>query len=156
MYPMTTTGEKLLRDELEQLVKVERPHIIKAIATAREHGDLKENAEYHTAKDRQGFIEARIRDIEAKLTSARVIDIKDVPFADRVVFGSTITLRNLEDDSTVQYQIVGDDEANIDNNKISYASPVAKSAMGKNTKTEIEVQLPTKKIRYIIEKVEHI
>lgn len=154
MYPITVAGEKLLREELKNLIKNERPQIIQAIARARELGDLKENAEYHTAKDRQGFIEARIRDIEAKLSGVRIIDIKEIPPADRVIFGCTMTLRS-SDNSKVKYQIVGDDEANgID--KISYLSPVAKAAIGKNVHTKIEVDLPKKKLFYKIEKVEHI
>ena len=121
--PMTLRGSELLREELEQLKSVERPRIIAAISEARAHGDLKENAEYHAAKEQQGFIEGRIRDIEAKLSNAQIIDISALENSGRVVFGATVTLINIETDHEVTYQIVGEDESNLKENKISVTSP---------------------------------
>ncbi len=156
MEPMTTNGVKSIREELERLTRKERPHIIEAIASARALGDLKENSEYHSAKDRQGMIEARIRDLENKLRDSQIIDITTIPPNGRVLFGSTVTLKNLDTKKNIKYQIVGDDEADATAKRISYAAPVAKSIMGKPLKEEVEVALPDGNLRYRIEKIEHI
>src|SRR5690554_2927777 len=115
-YPMTVVGEKKLREELERLKSVERPRVIKDIAVAREHGDLKENAEYHAAREEQGFIEARIQDIEGKLSRSQVIDITTIPYTGKVLFGTTVRIINTETDEEVEYRIVGEDEADIKQN----------------------------------------
>lgn len=156
MEPMTTAGIKSIKEELERLTREERPRIIEAIASARALGDLKENSEYHSAKDRQGMIEARIRDLENKLRGAQVIDITSIPVNGRVLFGCTVTLKDLDTKKNIKYQIVGDDEADATVKKISYAAPVAKAIIGKPLKQEVEVSLPDGNLRYRIEKVEHI
>lgn len=156
MNPMTPAGAELLRNELEKLTKQERPRIIQAIADARELGDLKENAEYHTAKDRQGMVEARILDIESKLRNAQVIDITKIPPSGKVLFGCTVTLRDLAAKKNIKYRIVGDDEADATDHKISYSSPVAKAMIGKPVREEIEIDLPDNKLHYRISKIEHI
>src|SRR5690554_1640936 len=125
-YPMTVEGEKALQDELKQLKSIERPKVIASIAEAREHGDLKENAEYHAAREQQGFIEGRISEIEAKLGGSQVIDVKSLPYTGKVVFGTTVSLVNLETDAEVKYRIVGEDEANVKENRISVTSPIAR------------------------------
>src|SRR6056300_718649 len=111
--PMTVDGERLLREELNRLKTIDRPRIIAAIAEAREHGDLKENAEYHAAREQQGFCEGRIQEIEGKLAEAQVIDITKLPVSDKVIFGTTVDLLNVDTDETVTYQLVGDDEADV-------------------------------------------
>ncbi|WP_110633927.1 transcription elongation factor GreA, partial [Salinicola salarius] len=125
--PMTVHGEQALRQELEQLKGVERPRVISDIAEAREHGDLKENAEYHAAREQQGFIEGRIQEIEGKLSSAQVIDVTKMPKTGKVIFGVTVELLNLETDEEVRYRIVGEDEADIKAGKISVTSPIARA-----------------------------
>jgi len=140
--PMTLKGAEALRAELEQLKSVERPAVIKAIATAREHGDLKENAEYHAAREQQGFIEGRIQDIEGKLSNAQIIDPTTVAAGDRIVFGATVELLDLESDQEVTYQIVGVDEADIKLNKISVTSPIARALIGKELDDVADVQAP--------------
>lgn|SRR3990167_3346545 len=142
--PLTTTGAKKLREELEQLKSVERPKVIEAISEARAHGDLKENAEYHAARERQSFLEGRIIDLEAKLSNCQIIDISTLPNDGRVVFGATMTLLDIEDEAgkAVTYQIVGMDEADIKAGKISFSSPIAKAAIGKEVGDEIIVQTP--------------
>ena len=127
--PMTVAGAERLREEVEHLKRVERPRISKAIAEAREHGDLKENAEYHAAREQQGFIEGRISDIEAKLSAAQVIDITKIPQTGKVIFGVTVAILNLETDETLRYQIVGIDEANAGEGRISWISPLAKALL---------------------------
>ena len=129
--PMTRQGELKLRDELQQLKSVERPRIIQAIAEAREHGDLKENAEYHAAREQQGFVEGRIQEIEGKLADARVIDVTAIPYSGNVVFGATVDLVNIETEEELRYQIVGDDESDVKQRKISINSPVARALIGK-------------------------
>ena len=129
--PMTSAGAKKLKEELDELKGVKRPTVIKAIATAREHGDLKENAEYHAAREQQGFIEGRIQDIEAKLGNATIVDVRKLPQNGRVVFGTTVELLDLDSDEKVTYQIVGTDEADIKVNKISVGSPIARALIGK-------------------------
>ncbi len=153
---MTVEGEIALREELEHLIKVVRPTIIKDIATAREHGDLKENAEYHAAREQQSFTEGRIQNIEGKLSNIQVIDISKVPHGDRVIFGSTVTMINLESDKTVKYKIVGDDEADVKVLKISYQSPIARALMGKEIGEVVVVKAPSGDIEYEIDNVEFI
>ena len=125
--PITIRGAEMLRKELKKLKLSDRPRVVSAIAEARAHGDLKENAEYHAAKEEQGFIEARIRDIESKLSHANVIDVRKLTVTGRVVFGSTVDLLNEEDDSEITYQIVGEDEADIREGRISFSSPIARA-----------------------------
>ena len=156
MNPMTQEGESLLRDELKRLKNDERPRIIDAIATAREFGDLKENAEYHAAKEQQSLTEARIKDIEIKLSNAQVIDILNIEASDKVIFATTITVINRETNQSAQYKIVGEDEADANLGKISYASPLAKQMIGKFEGDVIKVETPSGSIEYAIEKVEYI
>lgn len=140
--PMTVRGANLLRDELKKLKSEDRPSVIKAIAEARAHGDLKENAEYHAAKDQQGFIEARIKDIEAKLSNTEIIDVTTVDAKGKVVFGSTVKLLDLQADSEIVYTIVGEDEADIKTGLISYSSPIARAIIGKNEGDEVSFSAP--------------
>lgn len=154
--PMTVEGEAALQDELLQLKTVERPKIIKAIAEAREHGDLKENAEYHAAREQQGFAEGRISEIEGKLSHAQVIDVKTLNRTGKVIFGTTVTLFNLDTDEETIYKIVGEDEASIKNKKISVTSPIARAIMGKEEGEEILVRTPGGNVEYEVCKVEHI
>jgi len=156
MNPMTKAGESLLREELSRLKREERPKIIDAIATAREFGDLKENAEYHAAKEQQSLTEARIKDIETKLTNSQVIDIEKIEPSDKVIFGTTITVINLESDQSNTYMIVGEDEADANLGKISYASPLAKQMIGKYEGDIIKVETPGGLTEYEIMKVEYI
>ena len=139
-YPMTVEGERMLRAELEHLKTVERPRIITAIVEAREHGDLKENAEYHAAREQQGFCEGRIQDIEGKLSNARIIDITTIPEGDKVIFGVTVTLINLDNEQKITYKIVGDDEADVKQNKISVNSPIARGLIGKEVGDEVLIK----------------
>ncbi|MFV0666101.1 transcription elongation factor GreA [Denitromonas sp.] len=140
--PLTVTGAELLRQELHNLKTVERPSVIAAIAEARSHGDLSENAEYDAAKERQGFIEGRIKEVEGKLSMAQIIDPTLLDADGRCVFGATIELEDLENESTVTYQIVGDDEADIKLGKISISSPIARALIGKYAGDVAEVQAP--------------
>ena len=156
MNPMTKEGESLLRDELKRLKSEERPRIIDAIATAREFGDLKENAEYHAAKEQQSLTEARIKDIEAKLSTSQVIDIQNIESSDKVIFGTTITVINSDLDQSAQYKIVGEDEADANLGKISYASPLAKQMIGRFEGDVIKVETPNGTVEYEIEKVEYL
>lgn len=153
---MTAIGEKALRDELEHLKTVERPRIIIEIADARAQGDLRENAEYQYAKEEQGFIEGRIAEIEGKLSSAQVIDVLAIPHTGKVIFGTTVKLVNLEDDSEVTYKIVGDDEADIKINKISVYSPIARALVGKAEGDIVVVRAPSGEIEYEICEVLHL
>ena len=153
--PMTKTGESSLRDEMQRLKQVERPRIVAAIAEAREHGDLKENAEYHAAREQQGFCEGRIKDIEAKLSHAQVIDVTQIENSGKVIFGVTVTLINLETDQSVTYQIVGEDEADVKNGKISVTSPIARGLIGKEEGDEASVTTPGGVVEYEIDSVEH-
>lgn len=154
--PMTVEGEKNLREELAQLKTVERPNIINAIAEARDHGDLKENAEYHSAREKQGFIEGRITEIESKLSSAQVIDVTKMPKSGKVIFGVTVTLLNLDTDETVRYRIVGEDEANIKEGKISVTSPIARALIAKDEGDVVNVRTPGGDVEYEISEIEHI
>jgi len=154
--PMTTRGESLLREELADLKGTQRPAVIAAIAEAREHGDLKENAEYHAAREQQGFIEGRIKDIEGKLSLAQVIDVTKLPKSDKVVFGVTVKLLDLDSDDEITYQIVGDDEADLKARRISFGSPVAKALIGKLVGDEVGVQTPKGLREYEILEVEYV
>ncbi|MBV8467229.1 MAG: transcription elongation factor GreA [Burkholderiales bacterium] len=140
--PLTVVGAEMLRTELQRLKSVERPSVIAAIAEARSHGDLSENAEYDAAKERQGFIEGRILEVEAKLSNAQVIDPSAIDADGRIVFGATVDLEDLESGDPVTYQIVGDDEADIKLGKISVSSPIARALIGKNAGDVAEVQAP--------------
>ncbi|TVO69215.1 transcription elongation factor GreA [Denitromonas ohlonensis] len=140
--PLTVNGAELLRQELHQLKTVERPSVIAAIAEARSHGDLSENAEYDAAKERQGFVEGRIKEVEGKLSMAQIIDPSVLDADGRCVFGATIELEDLETESVVTYQIVGDDEADIKLGKISISSPIARALIGKYAGDVAEVQAP--------------
>ncbi|MDB2533556.1 transcription elongation factor GreA [Porticoccaceae bacterium] len=150
---MTVEGEAALRVELESLKKNDRPNVIAAIAEAREHGDLKENAEYHAAREQQGFIEGRIQDIEAKLSNSQIIDIAKIPQGDRVIFGSKVTILNVETEEQVAYRIVGDDEANVKEGKISYQSPIARALISKEIGDMVVVKTPGGDVEYEIDDV---
>ena len=154
--PMTVEGADKLRDELYNLKNVVRPAISKAIGAAREHGDLRENAEYHAAKERQGFTEARIRAIESQLADAQVIDVTKIRPSGKVVFGTTVTLFDVENETEVRYKIVGEDEADIKANKISVLSPLAKAMIGKSAGDSAVVQTPNGKREYEIEEIAHL
>jgi transcription elongation factor GreA len=154
--PMTVSGAETLKNELHRLKSKERPRIIEAIATARAHGDLKENAEYHAAREEQSFMEGRIKELEAKLSNAQVIDITKLPNQGKVVFGSTVHLVHIADDTKITYQIVGEDEADIKLHKISYNSPIGRALIGKEEQDEISVQTPGGLVEYEIIKVEYL
>ncbi len=154
--PMTLGGAEKLRAELAELKSVTRPKIIAAIAEAREHGDLKENAEYHAAREQQSFCEGRISDIESKLSDSEIIDIRAIEPSGRVIFGTTVTLLNIETEEEVTYQIVGEDEADVPAGKISVASPIARALMGKSEGDEVVVKAPAGDIDFDILSVKHI
>ena len=154
--PMTVQGEKALREELQRLKSVDRPRVIQAIADAREHGDLKENAEYHAAREQQSFIEGRIQELESKLSTAQVIDVLALKHTGRVMFGTTVNLINLDTDDQVKYQIVGDDEADIKLGKISVSSPIARAIIGKEEGDVVSVRIPSGTAEYEVESVQHI
>lgn len=155
-YPMTLQGEQKLREELNRLKTVERPKIIQAIAEARAHGDLKENAEYHAAKEQQGFSEGRIREIEGKLANAQIIDVSKLPKTGKVVFGATVELLNLSTDETVTYRIVGEDEADLKQSMISVGSPIARALIAKLEGDVVVVRTPSGDIEYEITAVKYI
>ena len=154
--PMTVSGAERLRVELNDLKVNQRPRIVQAIAEARAHGDLRENAEYHAAREQQSFCEGRIKEIEGKLADSEIIDITKIPPTGKVIFGATVTLLNLDTDKSVTYQIVGEDEADVKNGKISYSSPIARALMGKAEGDEVVVKAPGGDINYEVEKVEHL
>jgi transcription elongation factor GreA len=154
--PMTVAGEAALREELERLKKIDRPRITDASAEARAHGDLKENAEYHAAREQQSFNEGRIMEIEGKLGNAQVIDVTTIPKSGKVIFGTTIDLINLETDATVTYRIVGEDEADVKANLISIGSPIARALIGKEEGDVVTVKAPGGDIEYEIDQVHHI
>ena len=154
--PMTLEGSERLREELVQLKTVLRPQIIQAIATAREHGDLRENAEYHAAKEQQGFTEGRIKEIEGKLADAQIIDVTKIKPTGKVIFGSTVTLVEVESGAGKRYKIVGEDEADLKLNKISVMSPIARALIGKSEGDTVVVKAPNGAIEYEIDKVEHL
>lgn len=140
--PLTVEGKRLLEEELKQLKSVDRPRIIQSIADARAHGDLKENAEYHAAREEQGFTECRIADIEGKLSVAQVIDVTTLPNRGKVIFGSTVELYNVKTEESVTYKIVGDDEADIELGMLSFKAPIARALIGKAVDDAVEVQTP--------------
>ena len=154
--PMTVAGEIALRTELEHLKRVERPAIIQAIAEAREHGDLKENAEYHAAREQQSFAEGRIVEIESKLAGAQIIDVTKIPKTGKVIFGTTVDLVNVNTDETVTYRIVGQDEADVKQNLISVGSPIARAMIGKEEGDVVVVRAPGGETEFEIDQVQHI
>lgn len=156
IVPITINGISKLRSELEFLKTIERPKTIEAIAEARAHGDLKENAEYHAARERQSFIEGRILEVEAKLADCQIIDISHIPNEGKVIFGATVTLLNLKTQTEVAYQIVGVDEANLKENKISISSPLARALIGKYIEDVVEVEIPKGKTEYEIMDVKYL
>jgi transcription elongation factor GreA len=137
---MTVKGSELLREELKGLKSNDRPNIIKAIATAREFGDLKENAEYHAAKEKQSFIEGRIQEIESKLSNSEIIDVTKLSITNKIIFGSTVTLINLDSDQTIKYKIVGEDESDVENGLLSYKSPLSRAMIGKSSNELVELK----------------
>ncbi len=153
---MTVAGEKTLRAELDDLKKVQRPAVITAIAEARAHGDLKENAEYHAAREKQGFIEAQIADIETKLSNAQVIDVKTLPQTGKVVFATTVDLINLANNEEIQYQIVGENEADVNRGKISITSPIARALIGKTEGDIVDIKTPGGEVSYEISEVKYL
>ena len=155
-FPMTVQGARALEDELKHLKTVLRPQITQAIAEARELGDLKENAEYHAAREQQGMVEARVRDIEGRLQNAQIIDVTAIAHTGKVIFGTTVEIANVDTDESVTYQIVGDDEADIKAGKISVSSPIARALVGKEEGDVVAVQTPGGKVEYEIVEVRHI
>ena len=154
--PMTERGAEQLRQESKRLKTEDRPRIVEAIADAREHGDLKENAEYHAAREQQGFCEGRIQEIESKLSNAQIIDVTKVPNNGKVIFGSTVTVYNTKTDEEVTYQIVGDDEADIKSNLISVNSPIARALIGKEIDDIATVTTPNGEVEYEVVEVKYI
>ena len=154
--PMTATGAAALRAELEHLKKVDRPRIVQAIAEAREHGDLNENAEYHAAREQQGFCEGRIQEIEGKLSNAQIIDIRNINYSEKVIFGATVSIINVETDENLRYQIVGEDEADVKSQKISVTSPIARALIGKEIGEIVLVNTAAGEVEYEIDDVEYI
>jgi transcription elongation factor GreA len=140
--PLTAKGAAKLQEELKQLKTIERPKVIKAIAEAREHGDLKENAEYHAAREQQSFIEGRIKDIEGKLSHAQIIDVTKLDAGGKVVFGATVVVLELDNDEEFTYQIVGDDEADIKHGLVSISSPIARVLIGKQEGDDVFLETP--------------
>ena len=145
--PLTKDGEKKLQEELKSL-KLERPKITKAIAEAREHGDLKENAEYHAAREQQGLVEAKIKDIEFKLSNSEIIDNKATDKKNQIIFGCTVELLNINDNSKIKYQIVGDEEADLTKNKISFNSPIGQGLINKEIGDEITITVPNGELKF--------
>ncbi len=155
-YPMTKKGAEALEGELKHLKSVMRPQITQAIAEARELGDLKENAEYHAAREQQGMVEARISDIEGRLSAAQVIDVLSIPYSGKVIFGTTVTIANVETDAEVKYQLVGEDEADIKESKISVTSPIARAMIGKEEGEVVAVRTPSGVVEYEIVEIQHL
>jgi transcription elongation factor GreA len=155
-FPMTVAGEAKLREELNRLKTVERPRIIEAIAEARAHGDLKENAEYHAAKEQQSFLEGRIVEVEGKLAQSQIIDVTKLVQNGRAVFGTTVVLINLATDETVTYKIVGDDEADLKQGMISVNSPIARAIIGKSEGDIVLVQTPGGEVEYELSEVKYL
>ena len=154
--PLTVTGAEKLREELEELKTIIRPRIVKAIAVAREHGDLKENAEYHAAREQQSFAEGRIADIEGKLSNAEIIDVKKINANGKVVFGATVEIENIDTEDTVIYQLVGEDEADIKQSRISIGSPIARALIGKEEDDVVTVKAPGGEIEYEVLSIKYI
>ena len=152
---MTVEGEKLLREELSLLKTVNRPQISEAIKEAREKGDLKENAEYHAAREQQSFVEGRIKDIEGKLSNAQIIDISRMPVSDKVIFGTTIIVAD-ENNKKITYKIVGEDEADLKKGKISVTSPISRALVGKNEGDDVTIKTPSGNIQYEIIEVKYV
>ncbi len=155
-FPLTKRGADLLRDELQQLKSVDRPRIIAAISEARAHGDLKENAEYHAAREQQSFAEGRIKKIEGKLSNAQIIDVTELDAGGKVVFGATVDLIDLNTEKETVYKIVGDDEADIKQGMISVSSPVARALIGRTEGDEVDVNTPSGVVSYEIAGVRYI
>ncbi|MCY1497668.1 Transcription elongation factor GreA [compost metagenome] len=155
-FPMTVQGARALEEELKHLKTVLRPQITQAIAEARELGDLKENAEYHAAREQQGMVEARIRDIEGRLQNAVIIDVTTIPHTGKVIFGTTVEIANVDTDESVTYQIVGEDEADIKLSKISVGSPIARALVGKAEGEVVTVKTPSGLVEYEIVEVRHL
>ena len=155
-HPMTAQGAEALQSELHRLKYVERPRIVDAVATARAHGDLKENAEYHAAREQHGFNEGRIHEIESKLSHAQIIDISKLENTGKVVFGATVVICHIETDTELTYQIVGEDEANIKDNKISYSSPIGRALIGKQLDDTVTVNTPGGQVDYEIVEVRYV
>ena len=153
--PMTVKGEQQLKEELHRLKSIERPRIIEAIAEARAHGDLKENAEYHAAREQQSFTEGRIKEIEARLSNCQVIDVSRIENKGKVIFGVTVDIINTETDETKTYKIVGEDEANIKEGRIFAGSPIARALMGKQVGDVAAVETPGGAVEYEIDAVRH-
>lgn len=153
--PMTARGAELLREELRTLKSVERPRIIQAIAEARAHGDLKENAEYHAAKEQQGFAEGRIKEIESKLSNTQIIDVTAIDAKGKVVFGATVALLDLQNDAEITYRIVGEDEADIKTGLISFTSPIARALIGKSEGDDVSFSAPGGEKKYEIIEVRY-
>ncbi|MFT6898077.1 MAG: transcription elongation factor GreA [Paraglaciecola sp.] len=156
LYPMTAKGAEMLRTELQHLKSVRRPKIIASIAVAREHGDLKENAEYHAAREQQSFCEGRIQDIEGKLSNIQIIDVTKMTNTGKVIFGTTVSIMNLNTNEEITYRIVGEDEADIKNNLISFSSPIARGLIGKELDDVVNIQTPKGKVEFEINAVEYI
>jgi len=154
--PMTVQGVDALREELNELKTVVRPRIVADIAEAREHGDLKENAEYHAAREQQGFCEGRIQEIEAKLSNVQIIDVTKMPNTGKVIFGTTVTILNCDTDDETTYHIVGEDEADIKAGKISVSSPIARGLIGKNLDDVARIQTPAGEVEFEIIEVQYI
>jgi transcription elongation factor GreA len=154
--PITKEGEIAIKERLADLKFVQRPKISEAIAEARAHGDLKENAEYHAAKELQGLIESKINEIESALASAQVIDVLSIPETGRVVFGSTVTLYDIDKDEEITYKIVGNLESDPDKGKISIDTPIARGLIGKNVDDEITITTPSKTLNYEVISVQHL
>lgn len=154
--PLTVVGAEKLKAELEELKTVTRPRIVEAIATAREHGDLKENAEYHAAREQQSFAEGRINEIEGKLANAQIIDVTKIDAQDKVIFGATVEIEDLETEKKVTYQIVGQDEADIKKGRISVASPIARALIGKELEDVVTVKTPNGEVDYEIVSIQYI
>lgn len=154
--PMTVRGAEMLREELKKLKSDDRPKVIQAIAEARAHGDLKENAEYHAAKDQQGFIEGRIKEIEGKLSNAQIIDVTAIDAKGRIVFGATVDLLDVQSDQQSTYRIVGEDEADINQGLVSFSSPIARAMMGKNEGDEVNFSAPGGEKQFEVIKVRYL
>ncbi|MEE9412717.1 MAG: transcription elongation factor GreA [Methylococcales bacterium] len=154
--PLTVNGAENLRVELQGLKNNDRPRVIQDIADAREHGDLKENAEYHAAREQQGFIEARIKDLEAKLSNAQIIDITKIDGGGKVIFGATVELEDIDNGENVTYQLVGEDEANIKEGRISITSPIARALIGKAEGADVTVQVPSGVREFEIVEIKYI
>lgn len=154
--PLTAQGAERLKEELKELKMVKRPAVIEAIAEAREHGDLKENAEYHAAREQQGFIEGRIKELESITSNAQIIDVTKLPQTGKVVFGTTVTLLDVESDEEVTYQIVGDIEADITHNRVAVSSPIARALIAKDEGEEVVVDAPGGQREYVISGVQYL